>query len=54
MAPAPVSISAEHLTPSISIRITGYVTEQLLVGKSVVVVLSQIEEWCFSSSTIET
>ena len=38
---------ARHLIPSISIRTTGYGTEQLPVVKSVVVLLSQIEEWCF-------
>ena len=43
----PVSITARHLTPSISIKTTGYVTEQLLVVRSAVFVLSQIEEWCF-------
>ena len=42
-----MSLRAQHLTPSISIRTTRYVTEQLLVVNSVVVVLSQIEEWYF-------
>ena len=43
-APAPISIRAWHLNLSISIITTSYVTKKLLVVKSVVVVLSQIEE----------
>ena len=46
-ATAPVSMRVRYLTRSISIRTTGYVTEQLLVVKSVVVVFSQIEELYF-------
>ena len=38
---------ARHVIPSISIRTTRYVIKKLLAVKSVVVVLSQIEEWCF-------
>ena len=42
-----VSIRAQHLIPSLWIKTTWYVTEQQLVVKSVVVVLSQIDQWCF-------